>query len=156
MADSKEGGLNCAKCFGGLLGINPTNIKEGGNGIYYVIVPQDKIEKIITEESKQKLRDHKFEINTPIEYNAMRTVIVGHIDKVISEYSDQEIIQNIETTNEWAKVEFVYKLTDNGRMLKVRFTTTEMAARAVREGLVVVYQRIPPSICQINSLLQLL
>ena len=29
-------------------------------------------------------------------------------------------------------------------MLKVCFATTEMAARAVREGLVVVYQRIPP------------
>ena len=29
-------------------------------------------------------------------------------------------------------------------MLKIRFNTTEMAARAVRDGLVVVYQRIPP------------
>ena len=74
----------------------------------------------------------------------MRTVIVRHIDKVISEYNDQEIINNIEATNGWAKVEFVYKLTDNGRMLKIRFNTTEMAARAVRDGLVVVYQRIPP------------
>ena len=126
------------ECFGGLLGINPTNIKDGGNGTYYVIVPQDKLEKIISEDSKQKPRDHKFEINTPLEYNAMRTVIVRHIDKVITEYSDKEIIQNIESTNEWAKVEFVYKLTDNGRMLKVRFTTTEMATRAVKEGLVVV------------------
>ena len=122
----------------------PPNIKEGGNDIYYVIVPQDKIEKIISEDSKQKLRDHKFEINTPNEYNAMRTVIVGHIDKAISEYSDQEIIQNIEITNEWAKVEFVYKLTDNGRMLKVRFTTTEMVARAVREGLVVACTKESP------------
>ena len=74
----------------------------------------------------------------------MRTVIVRHIDKVITEFSDNEIIQNIETTNEWAKVEYVYKLTDTGRMLKVRFATTEMAARAVREGLLVLYQRIPP------------
>ena len=132
------------ECFGGLLSINPTNIKDGGNGNYYVIVPQDKIKQIITEESKQKLRDHKFEINTPIEYNAMRTVIVRHIDKVISEYNDKEIINNIEATNGWAKVEFAYKLTDTGRMLKIRFNTTEMAARAVRDGLVVAYQRIPP------------
>ena len=131
------------ECFGGLLGINPTNIKDGGNGNYYVIVPQEKIEHIISDESKRKLRDHQFEINTPIEYNAMRTVIVRHIDKVISEYSDQEIINNIEATNSWAKVEFVYKLTDTGRMLKIRFSTTEMAARAVRDGLVIAYQRIP-------------
>ena len=107
-------------------------------------MPQDKIEQIITEEGKHKLLDHKFEINIPIEYNAMRTVMVLHIDKVISDYSNQEIIQNIETTNEWAKVEFAYKLTNNGRMLKICFTTTEMAARAIRDGLVVVYQRIPP------------
>ena len=132
------------ECFGGLLGINPTNIKDGGNGHYYVIVPEDKIEQIIKEESKQKLRDHKFEIHTPIEYNAMRTIIVHHLDKVISEYNDKEIINNIEATNEWAEVEFVYKLTDTGRMLKIRFNTTEMAARAVRDGLIVAYQQIPP------------
>ena len=95
------------------------------------------IEQIITEESKQKLR---FEMNTPIEYNTLRTVIVRHIDKVISEYNDKEIINNIEATNGWAKVEFVYKLTNTGRMLKIRFnTSTEMAARAVRDGLVVAY-----------------
>ena len=58
--------------------------------------------------------------------------------------NDQEIINNIEATNGWAKVEFVYKLTDTGRMLKIRFNTTEMSARAVRDGLVVAYQRIPP------------
>ena len=132
------------ECFGGLFGINTTNIKDGGNGHYYVIVPEDKIEQIIKEESKQKLRDHKFEIHTPIEYNAMRTIIVRHLDKVVSEYNDKEIINNIEATNEWAKVEFVYKLTDTGRMLKIRFNTTEMAARAVRDGLIVAYQRISP------------
>ena len=74
----------------------------------------------------------------------MRTIIVRHLDKVISEYSDKDIISNIEATNEWAKVEFVYKLTDTGRMLKIRFNTTEMATRALKDGLVVAYQRIPP------------
>ena len=132
------------ECFGGLLGIKPTNIKEGGKGTYYVIVPQDKVEKIIADESKQKFRDHKFEIHTPIEYNAMRMIIVRHIDKVIEVYEDQEIIQNIQATNPWAKVESVYKITNTGRMLKIRFTTTEMAERAVREGLLVVYQKISP------------
>ena len=42
------------------------------------------------------------------------------------------------------KVESVYKLMNTGRMLKIRFSTTEMAERAVREGLVVVYQKIAP------------
>ena len=58
-------GAKLWQCFGGLLGINATNTKEGGKGIYYVIVPQDKVEKIITDESKQKFRSHSLK-STPL------------------------------------------------------------------------------------------
>ena len=33
----------------------------------------------------------------------------------------------MQATNEWAKVEFVFKLTNAGRMLKIRFANTVMA-----------------------------
>ena len=130
------------ECFG-RLGINPTNIKEGGKGTYYVIVPQDKVEKIISNEVKENFRtQYSFEIHTPIEYNAMRTIVIRHIDKVIEEYEDNEIITNIESCNAWAKVESIYRLSNSGRMLKVRFQTTEMAERAIRNGIIVVHQQI--------------
>ena len=132
------------ECFGALSKINPTNIKEGGKGTCYVIVPQDKVEHVISTESKEKLKDERFVIHTPIAYNAMRTIIVRHIDKVVEDYSDNEIIENIRPTNPWAKVESVFKLMNSGRTLRVRFQTIEMAERAIRDGLIVIYQKIAP------------
>ena len=69
----------------------------------------------------------------------MRTIIARHLDKVMEDFSENEIIENIEQTNSWAKVESVFKLMNTGRMMKVRFQTTEMAERAVRDGLIVIY-----------------
>ena len=128
------------EAFGALLKTNPTNIKDGGKGTFYVIVPQDKVEHVISEESKDK----QFIIHTPIEYNAMRTIIIRHLDKVMAEFTDKEIMANIEQCNSWAKVESVFKLMNTGRMLKVRFTTIDMAERALRDGIVVIYQNTPP------------
>ena len=127
-----------------LLKTNPTNIKEGGKGTFFVIVPQDKVEHVISQESKDKLKDKQFIIHTPIEYNAMRTIIIRHLDKVMAEFTDKEIADNIEQTNSWAKVDTVVKLMNSDRMLKVRFHTTDMAERALRESILVIYQNIHP------------
>ena len=74
----------------------------------------------------------------------MRTIIIRHLDKVMAEFTDKEIADNIEQSNSWAKVETVVKLMNTGRMLKVRFHTTDMAERALRDGIIVMYQNIPP------------
>ena len=98
------------ECFGALLKTNPTINKEGGRSTYYVMVPQDKVEHIISQESKDKLKEHKFIIHTPIEYNAMCTIIIRHLDKVMADFNHNEITENIEQTNSWAKVDSVVKL----------------------------------------------
>ena len=85
-----------------------------------------------------------FEIKTPIEYSAMKTVIVKQIDEIIDEYSLEEIRENIETLNQWAKVTNVYKFGTTSKMLKVQFDNTSMANKAVTEGMIILYQRIPP------------
>ena len=62
----------------------------------------------------------------------------------MADFTDKEIAANIEQCNSWAKVESVVKLMNTGRMLKVRFITTDMAERALLDGIVVIYQNIPP------------
>ena len=59
----------------------------------------------------------------------MTTIIIRHLDKVMEDFSENEIIENMEQTNSWTKVESVFKLMNTGRILKVRFQTTEMAER---------------------------
>ena len=81
------------ECFG-FVGVNPTDIKET-RGVYYVIVGQEELEGILKADSKQTFIEQGFEVLPPIEYNALRTIVIRHIDKVIDEYTDEEIINNI-------------------------------------------------------------
>ena len=130
------------ECFG-LAGINPTEIKEG-KGIYYAIVQQEKIEEVLKNDVKEDFANAGFEIQTPIEYNALRSIVIRHIDKAIQEYTDEEIIASINEANQWADVESIYKITETGRLLKVRFKSAKMVTTALNEGIVVINQKIPP------------
>ena len=130
------------ECFG-LAGINPTEIKEG-KGIYYAIVQQEKIEEVLKNDVKEDFANAGFEIQTPIEYNALRSIVIRHIDKAIQEYTDEEIIASINEANQWADVESIYKITETGRLLKVRFKSAKMVITALNEGIVVINQKIPP------------
>ena len=79
------------ECFG-RINVNPTDIKDG-NGAYYAIVKPDCVEEILSEEEKEIFRNEGFNILPPLEYNALKSVVVRHLDKVIAEYSDEEVIR---------------------------------------------------------------
>ena len=141
------------ECFGSI-GVNPLNIKEG-KGIYYAIVQKEKVEVIIDQNAKQKFQDEGFEIHTPLEYNAMRTVVVKNIDHMIADFTDQEVIDRIQNSNPWAKIGSIYRLAQSGRLLKVRFATTEMADKALMDGLIVLYQKISSSYIEKETFVKL-
>ena len=79
----------------------------------------------------------------PLEYSALKTVVVRHVDKVVLEYEEQEIIQSINRNNQWADVESIYRITNTGRLMKIKFKTTAMVSRALTEGLLILQQKIP-------------
>ena len=141
------------ECFGSI-GVNPLNIKEG-KGTYYTIVQEENVEVIIDQKSKQKFQDEGFEVHTPTEYNAMRTVVVKNIDQMIADFTDQEVIDRIQHSNPWAKVESIYRLAQSGRLLKVRFATTEMADKAQKDGLIVLFQKISSSYVEKETFVKL-
>ena len=116
----------------GLAGINSTKIKEG-KGIYYAVV-QQKIEEVLKNDVKEQFTSKGFEIQTTIEYNALRSIVIRHIDKAIQEYTDEAIIESINNANQWADVESIYKITETGRLLKVRFKSRKMVITALNEG----------------------
>ena len=84
--------------FGGV-GINPTDIKDG-KGVYYTIVWQDQVEQVISEETKQIFKDKGYDVMIPIEYDSMRSMVIRYIDKVINDYTDQEVIESINNAND--------------------------------------------------------
>ena len=125
----------------GLIGIHSPGIKEG-KGIHYAIIKQEHIETVISDENKQVFDQNGFDSVTPIEFDAMRSVVVRHIDKVITEYRDEEIIESINQVNIWADVDSIVRIHPNGRLLKVKFKSISMVQTALAEGMVVLHQRI--------------
>ena len=50
---------------------------------------------------------------------------------------------NIQEKNNWCKVESIYRLNTPSKMIKICFETSEMAQRAIREGIYILNQSIP-------------
>ena len=103
------------ECFG-RVGVNPTDLKDA-KGAFYAIVQTDMVEQLLTREVKTTFMEQGFEIMAPIKFHALRSVMVKHIDRVINEYTEEEIIQSIDDKNNWANVESIYNITNTGRLL---------------------------------------
>ena len=126
----------------GFYGIHPYKIKQN-RSMYFIVMEDSKIEQALDEKCKESLRQENFIIQTPLEYNALKTIVAKQLDQIIDFYEDEDIIQNIESKNEWCKVESIYKLQTPSKIIKIRFKTTEMAQRALQDGLYILNQKIP-------------
>ena len=62
---------------------------------------------------------------------------------MIDEYTDEEIINNINQVNTWVNAESIYRLETTGRMIKIKMQNPQMATKATNDGITVLYQRIP-------------
>ena len=52
----------------------------------------------------------------PIEYDSMRSIVIRRIDKVINDYTDQEVIESINNANIWAEVEQIHQMVDSSKL----------------------------------------
>ena len=110
----------------GLIGINPTHV-EDVKGVFYAITKQEQVDQMLEDDNKEKSKQNGFEDTQPIEYEAMKSVIVRYVDKVIGEYDYDDIIGSINHANIWAQVDKIVRIVANGRVLKVTFKTTAMS-----------------------------
>ena len=74
-----------------------------------MIVSEENIEKILTEENKKECRKEGYELVAPIEYNSLKTVVIKQLDYMIDSFTDQEVIDSIHYLNDWAEVEDLYR-----------------------------------------------
>ena len=128
----------------GRLGINIKKVHDA-KGAFYVIISEENLEKILTEENKKECRKEGYELVTPLEleYKSLKTVVVKQLDYMIDSFTDQEIMESIQALNEWAEVEDIYVLPVVSKMLKIHFTSQQMVQTALTKGVVVLHQYIP-------------
>ena len=125
----------------GRLGISVKKVHDA-KGAFYVIVSEENLVKVLTEENKQECRNEGYELQAPIEYNNLKTVVVKQLDYMIDSYTDQDVIDSIHELNDWAVVEDLLPSTTS-KMIKIRFTSPQMVQTALTKGIVILHQFIP-------------
>ena len=109
------------------LGVQPQRIHEGTK-THFVILSQGELE------SKERPKTKEFEVTTPLEYNASKTIVVKRLDAIIDAYSDEEVIAGIEQQNEWMEVEDLYRFQTTTKILKIRCKTSTMETRPCKRA----------------------
>ena len=95
------------------------------------------MEKLLKEDARQKFADHGLEVQFPPEYEAGKTVMLRNVDAFISSMSEGEMLNQLRKYN----VRKVIKIPNNDRLLKLIFETTNMADRAIEEGIQIKFQK---------------
>ena len=111
---------------------------------FIIVTSDDILEKLLTEKVKEALAKEEFEVTTPPEYNANRTVVLRNIDSLITEVDQEELKLDIERRNEWIKVVEIIKIPTAPKILKLKLENTEMVNRAIEKGMLVYNQSVPP------------
>ena len=102
----------------GNIGVRPTKINDDKH-MYFALIDEQYLETILDNANKAKLKKENFEVIPPLEYKALKTIVVKQVDTIIDCYENNEIKDNIERINDWAKVEEVFKLPTTSKIVKV-------------------------------------
>ena len=124
------------KCF-------PDKIHKKGK-MYFLITREEIVEKLLTDEIKNIFKNENLAIKEPLEYEAMRTVVVKRLDRHIDQYTEEEIRDSIQRLNTNIVVESVYRFPNTtSKMMKIKMKSTAMAKQARDQGLIILNQRMP-------------
>lgn len=125
-------GINFSKCL-------PTN-----NDTFVVVCPDEaNVDLLISNKTMSTLNKNGFQIAIPPQLKAKKTIVLKSLDKRINKYTEEELKQDIEEKNAWAKVEEVVKFKNIPYMLKIRFQDIKMARKAQEQGLKIKFFSIP-------------
>lgn len=70
----------------------------------------------------------------PPEIRAQRSIFIRKLDHEIGTQPAEKMKEVFEAMNEWMKIEEVIKIKDYNHVVKIRFTETAMADRAITHG----------------------
>ena len=71
----------------GKLGISIKKVHDT-KGAFYVMVTEENLEKILTDENKNECRKEGYELQAPIVYESLKTIVVKQLDYMIDSFTD--------------------------------------------------------------------
>ena len=121
-----------------------TRIITIDDGYIVLTHSDDDMDRIFQTECQAALNVRGFIPTMPPELKAKRSIILFRVDDIIYNNEEDEIKEEIERRNGWAKegVESVYKFPRSHTM-KVTFHQTKTALKAAEAGLLMFSMKIP-------------
>ncbi|KAK4328010.1 hypothetical protein Pmani_001484 [Petrolisthes manimaculis] len=113
-------------------------ISTHDGGIVAVTANDNDADTLLNYNNVQQLNKAGFDPMLPPEVKSRRTVICQRVDELIYEHSKNDIEDEIQTKNDWAKVKNAFKFprTDrNQYTIKIEFEDASMAAKAENDGI---------------------
>ena len=115
--------------------IYATALHEAHDG-YIVNTATDKeVDKILEPIVTQNLEAQGFTPILPQEVKSRRTIICYKVEQTAFEKTANDIADEIENKQEWAKIQDTYKFPNSRNMIKVQFESVSMADKAINQGL---------------------
>lgn len=107
---------------------------------YIINASEREVDTVLESTMTRTLQDQGFFPILPPEIKAKRTIICYKVEQTAFEKTNNDIADEIENKQEWAKVQEAYKFPSgrdniNKNMLKIQFETISMADKAMNHGL---------------------
>ena len=110
-------------------------MKELGRSAFLIISSDEVVEKLLSTNMKEKLKKENFEVQTPPEFIANKTIVLRNVDAMITQVDPEELRQDLENRNDWIKVEEVILIPNAPKIIKIRTESAAMAKTAVEKGI---------------------
>ncbi|KAK8386683.1 hypothetical protein O3P69_017858 [Scylla paramamosain] len=108
-----------------------------------VLTPTDQdADAIFQDGLPARLAAEGFSALVPPELRAQRTIICFNLDDLVYENSPEDIAVEVRDQHTWAEAETVYKFPRSST-IKITFKSSDMAGKALREGIRLFHINIP-------------
>ncbi|KAK3884712.1 hypothetical protein Pcinc_011030 [Petrolisthes cinctipes] len=122
-----------------------TNISNAGPDLSILTASQNDVDKILNIKCVKDLEQQGISPIIPQEVKSRRTIICRKVDSYIFDEGKEDITNQIHSQNNWAEVNELVKFPNrhfSANIMKIEFTDTKMAEKAVNEGLRMKYLTI--------------
>jgi hypothetical protein len=112
-----------------------TALKQTSNGYNAFTEYESDVEKLLTPQAADKLKEMGLEVRLPPKIKAQRSIICRQLDPHVGANTADDLKKEIERCNDRLKVAEVIKFGTHTHVMKIEFTESGMAHHALENGI---------------------
>lgn len=141
--NTNKGITNIYTTFSQKLDILCTNVINIAENKFKILLSSTQMENALMDENLNILEKNGISVTTNDNHKLNRTIILKKLDKYITDYSDEDIMQHIGNLNK-VKITKVIRIPEKDYILKVQCETPDEAELLYKNGIKFPYTFCPP------------